>query len=113
MPVTHFPILDSANDGERVAAQAALERLTVTPPAPGSPEWRDAMIEHKRIISECAARINDPSLNTADIATIRRWTRFVGRPWEDGAEELHRIHRLVTNKESKECTSSLMLASSL
>ena len=80
-------LLESSSEGERAAAQAALDRLTVTPPVPGSPEWVAAMIEHKRIVSECAVRIDDPGLSKADVTTIRRWTRFVGRPWEDGAEE--------------------------
>ena len=96
-------LLDSPIEGERAAAQEALDRLTVTPPSPGSPEWIKAMIEHKRIISECAVRIDDPGLSTADVTTIRRWTRFVGRPWEDGAEELHRIHRQLMRQEQERC----------
>lgn len=96
-------LLDSSSDGERAAAQAALDRLTVDPPAPGSPEWCKAMIEHKRMVSECAARISDPDLSTADVTTIRRWTRFVGKPWEDGAEELRRIHRQLMSKTGTEC----------
>lgn len=96
-------LLDSPNEGERAAAQAALERLEVIPPAPGSREWCEAMIEHKRIVEQCAARITDPGLSTADITTIRRWTRFVGRPWEDGAEDLRRIHRQLMKQESEQC----------
>jgi hypothetical protein len=96
-------LLDSSSEGERVAAQAALDRLTVTPPPPGSPEWCRAMTDHKRMVEECAVRISGPGLSTADIATIRRWTRFVGRPWEDGAEELRRIHRQLTKQENEQC----------
>lgn len=96
-------LLNSSNEGERAAAQAALDRLTVTPPAPGSPEWCEAMIEHKRIVSECAIRISDPGLSPAEITTIRRWARFIGRPWEDGAEELHRIHRQLMKQDQEQC----------
>lgn len=92
-------LLDSPIEGEREAAQAALDRLVVTPPAPGSPQWIAAMIEHQRMVSECAIRINDAGLTPAEITTIRRWTRFIGRPWEDGAEELRRIHRQLMNEE--------------
>lgn len=93
----------SSNEGERAAAQAALERLTVAAPAPGSREWCAAMIDHKRIVSECAVRISDPGLSSADITTIRRWSRFVGRPWEPGADELRRIHRQLTKQEQELC----------
>jgi len=96
-------LLDSSSEGERAAAQAALARLTVTPPAAGSPEWCAAMIEHKRIVSECAVRIDDPGLSAADVATIRRWTRFMGKPWEDGAEDLMRIHRQLTRQDQGQC----------
>jgi hypothetical protein len=94
-------LLNSSSEGERAAAQAALDRLEVTPPPPGSPEWCAAMIDHKRMVSECAVRIDDPRLSTADVSTIRRWTRFVGKPWEDGAEELRRIHQLLTKEEER------------
>lgn len=96
-------LLDSPIEGEREAAQAALDRLTVTPPAPGSIEWNAAMIEHKRIVSECAIRIDDSGLSPAEITTIRRWSRFIGRPWEDGAEELRRIHRQLTKEDQEQC----------
>jgi hypothetical protein len=96
-------LLDSPHEGEREAAQAALDRLIVTPPAAGSPEWCAAMIEHKRIVSECAVRIDDPGLSKADVTTIRRWARFMGKPWEDGAEDLHRIHRQLTKKDQEQC----------
>lgn len=96
-------LLDSSNEGERAAAQAALERTTVEPPAPGSPEWTAAMIEHKRIVSECAVRIDRPGLSAAEIATIRRWARFVGRPWEDGADDLRRIHSRLTTEDQEQC----------
>ncbi len=99
-------LLDSPNEGERLAAQAALERSVVTPPAPGSEEWCAAMIEHKRIVSECATRISDPGLSAADVTTIRRWSRFVGKPWEEGAENLHRIHRQLMQKEESQCLLS-------
>ena len=96
-------LLDSPSEGERAAAREALDRLTVTPPAPGSPEWTAAMIEHKRIVSECAVRIDDPGLSKADVTTIRRWARFMGRPWEDGAEDLHRIHRQLMKQDQEQC----------
>ena len=96
-------LLDSPSEGERAAAQEALERLTVAPPVAGSPEWCAAMIEHKRIVSECAVRISDPGLSAADVTTIRRWARFMGKPWEDGAEDLHRIHRQLTKKDQEQC----------
>jgi hypothetical protein len=96
-------LLDSPNEGERAAAQAALERTEAPPPAPGSPEWREAMIEHGRMVSECAVRIDDPGLTPAEVATIRRWARFIGRPWEDGAEELRRIHRQLTREDQEQC----------
>lgn len=96
-------LLDSANEGERAAAQAALERTEVAPPVPGSPEWCAAMIEHKNVVSECAVRIDTPGLTAAETATIRRWARFVGRPWEDGAEELRRIHQQLTREDQEQC----------
>ena len=96
-------MIDSPIEGEREAAQAALDRLVVTPPAPGSPEWSAAMIEHQRMVSECAIRINEPGLSPAEITTIRRWTRFIGRPWEDGAEELRRIHRQLMTQDQEQC----------
>lgn len=94
---------DSPIEGERAAAQAALDRLTVTPPPAGSPEWREAMIEHGRIVSDCAVRVGDPGLTPAEVTTIRRWARFMGRPWEDGAEELRRIHRQLMREEQEQC----------
>ena len=96
-------LLESTSGGEREAAAAALDRLTVDPPSPGSPEWIAAMIEHKKIVSECAARIADPELSAEDVVTIRRWARFTGRPWEDGAEDLHRIHRQLMREERELC----------
>lgn len=97
-------LLDSSSDGERAAAQAALDRLTVAPPPPpGSPEWAAAMIEHKRMVEECAVRISDPGLSAPDVAAIRRWGRYLGRPWEDGAEDLRRIHRQLMKTENEQC----------
>lgn len=96
-------LLDSPNEGERAAAQEALDRLVVTPPAPGSKEWAAAMIEHKRIVSECAVRLSNPGLDAAEIATVRRWARFGGKPWEDGAEELRRIHQQLMKQEHSQC----------
>jgi hypothetical protein len=96
-------LLDSPNEGERAAAQAALERTYIAPPVPGSPEWRAAMIEHKNIVSECAVRIGTPGLSADEIATIRRWARFIGKPWEDGAEELRRIYRRLMTEEVEQC----------
>lgn len=96
-------LLDSPNEGERAAAQAALERLDVPPPVRGSPEWRAAMIEHKNMVTECAVRIDTPGLSADEIATIRRWARFIGYPWEDGAEELRRIHQRLVTKEIEQC----------
>jgi hypothetical protein len=96
-------LLNSPNEGERRAAQAALERLDVPPPVAGSPEWRAAMIEHKNIVTECAVRIDTPGLSADEIATIRRWARFVGYPWEDGAEELRRIYNRLMTEEIEQC----------
>lgn len=96
-------LLDSPNEGERLAAQAALERTEITPPALGSPEWCTAMIEHKNMVSECAVRIDDPGLSPAEVATIRRWARFTGKPWEDGAEDLRRIHQQLTREDQNQC----------
>lgn len=96
-------LLDSASGGERAAAQAALERLSVAPPVAGSPEWCAAMIDHKRIVTECALHVDDPSLSKEDVATIRRWSRFMGKPWEDGAEDLLRIHRQLTREKQEQC----------
>lgn len=93
----------ASSEGERAAAQAALDRLFIAPPAPGSPEWNKAMIEHQRIVSECAIRINDTALSASEVATVRRWARFMGRPWEDGAEELRRIHRQLTKEDQEQC----------
>ena len=96
-------LLDSTSEGERAAAQQALERLTVAVPAAGTPEWCAAMIEHKKIVLDCAVRIDDPDLSKADVTTIRRWARFMGKPWEDGAEDLHRIHRQLMKKDQEQC----------
>lgn len=95
--------LESPFEGERLAAQAALERTDIAPPPPGSPEWRTAMIAHQRMVSECAVRIGDPGLSPAEVATIRRWARFTGKPWEDGAEDLRRIHQQLTREEQDQC----------
>jgi hypothetical protein len=96
-------LLESSNEGERAAAQAALERLTVTPPVTGSPEWREAMIDHQRMVSECSVRISDPGLTPSEVVTIRRWNRYVGRPWENGAAELRRIHRKLVPQDQEQC----------
>ncbi|MBR1173698.1 hypothetical protein JQ617_07000 [Bradyrhizobium sp. KB893862 SZCCT0404] len=96
-------LLDSPFEGERAAAQAALERTEAAPPPPGSPEWCAAMIEHKDMVTECAVRIDTPGLTADEVATIRRWARFVGKPWEDGAEELRRIHRQLMTEEQEQC----------
>ena len=61
------------------------------------------MVAHKRIVSECALHIGDPSLSKEDVLTGRRWARFIGKPWEDGAEDLHRIHRQLTTQEQEQC----------
>lgn len=101
-------LLESPNEGERLAAQAALERTEAAPPAPGSPEWCAAMIEHKNIVSECAVRIDTPGLTADEVATIRRWARFIGKPWEDGAEELRRIHQRLNREDQEQCLLTSM-----
>jgi len=101
-------LLDSPFEGERAAAQAALERLTVTPPAAGSPEWCKAMRDHQQMVSECTVRISDPGLSPAEVLTIRRWSRYVGRPWENGAEELRRIYRKLSNQEQEQAVGGLI-----
>lgn len=96
-------LLESSSEGERAAARAALERTTMEPPAPGSPAWSAAMIKHRKMVEECATRIGDPCLSVPEVATIRRWARFTGRPWENGAEELRRIHQMLTRKDQEQC----------
>jgi hypothetical protein len=96
-------LLESPNEGERKAAQAALERLDVPRPVTGSPEWCAAMIDHRNMVTECAVRIDTPGLSADEIATIRRWARFTGYPWEDGAEELRRIYRRLMTEEVEQC----------
>lgn len=96
-------LLDSPHKGEREAAREALKRVTITAPAQGSPEWCSAMIEHHRMVQECAVRISEPSLTAAEVVTIRNWSRFIGRPWEKGADELRRIHRKLTEQAQDQC----------
>jgi len=96
-------LLESPNEGERAAAMAALERLDVPRPVTGSPEWCEAMIEHRNMVTECAVRIDTPGLSADEIATIRRWARFTGYPWEDGAEELRRIYRRLMTEDQEQC----------
>lgn len=92
-------LLDSPIAGERAAAEAALGRLRVAKPIPGSPEWRAAMIEHQVMVQACAVRLGDPSLTPAEVNLLRRWMRYTGTPWEPGAEDLRRLHsRLVANE---------------
>lgn len=86
-------MLASSNPGERAAAQAALERTDTVAPVPGSPDWQSAMIDHSRMVQECVAQITDPELTSDEVLTIRRFGKYLGRPWENGTEELRRIHK--------------------
>lgn len=86
-------LLDSPIAGERQAAAAALRRTEIVRPQPGSAEWCKAMIAHRRMVDDVSMHLGHPSLTRAEAITIRRWVRAIGNPWEDGAEELRRLHR--------------------
>src|SRR5262249_11221600 len=86
-------LLDSSLEGERQAAAAALERTTVAVPPPGTPEFDRQMIAWAKLVDECRAHLGDPRLTPEETATLRRWTRSIGYPWEDAADQLRAIHR--------------------
>jgi len=101
----------ATTEGERAAAEAALERIKPgPPPPPGSVEWRAACLKHQRIIAECLARLGNPSLTPAEVRIVRNFGRYVGYPWESGAVDLRRIHAKLMAAEEDDNPAPIALA---
>lgn len=79
-----------ATEGERQAAAAALSRMA--PPTPGTPEWRQEMLAHQKMVQSCAGWLGDPCLTSNEVRVLRNWIRYIGSPWDRGAEEFQAIH---------------------
>lgn len=83
----------TASDGERMAAEAALERLGPEPvrPAYGTPAYVEAMQEHYRLVGYCSVNRGLEGLTRGELRTILNFVKYGGNPWEDTAAELRAI----------------------
>lgn len=94
-------LLSSANDGERAAAEAALRRVRDEIPRPGTPEWNEGRRAFHAKIEFCLSRLGHPSLEPAEIRTIRMQARHRGSPWDRGAEALLPVYEKLLRADRK------------
>lgn len=90
-------LLHSPVEGEREAAQAALDRMK--PPAAGTPERADAVREWNRKIDWAISRLGTPGLSAAEVRTIRNLFRHRGDPWSRGADAFMAVYRKLRSGE--------------
>lgn len=101
-------LLDSPNEGERHAAEAALDRMPAEAiPARGSVEWFDARREFLAKIDFCLARLGNPSLTPQEVRTVRMLARHRPSPWDRGADGLPPIYEKLKKLEESRGTECL------
>lgn len=95
-------LLSSPNEGERLAAEAALSRMPAEPiPARGSVEWFEARRGFNARIDFCLSRMGTQGLTPQEVRTVRMLARHRGNPWDRGAEHLPPIYEKLKAAENK------------
>ncbi len=105
-------LLDSTNEGERGAAQAALGRIgqpmSQEKPAYGTKEWHEAILEWCRKVGFCDSRRGSHLLSQSEVNLVRNIARGRGDPWMSCAPDFMKIYeKLVAAENSGEAPALL------
>jgi len=100
-------LLQSPNEGERSAAQAALGRINSEIPKPGTPEYVAQKLAWNKDIDWAVARLGTEGLTPQDIRTIRNFAKYRGAPWSRGADAFKAVFAKLQELERAKSTLTL------
>lgn len=102
-------LLESPNQGERAAAQAALERLVEAIPKPGTPEYFAQKLAWNKDIDWAVSRLGMEGLSSEDVRTIRNFAKYRGAPWSRGADAFKAVFSKLRKLEAEQMTAGVSI----